>query len=109
MKLPNAPRGRKGSVTLEMLIWFSLLIPFFAVVWHFYTIVFLQLRVDEQATRLVREASILYQPPGTVSNLVLFSNRGAAEIAWTQQFVTVEVTLSNQLASAQRMLPREIP
>ena len=110
MKLFHSrPSARSGLITVEFLLFSSLFVLMFAILLRQLFTLWMQIRTEDQAMMLAREAAGMYQDAGTTHFQDVFNGRGTAEIRWDQSNVWVRVELNDARAGAERFLPRETP
>jgi hypothetical protein len=102
-------RARSGVISVEFLVFATLFTLLFAILLRHLFTLWMQLRTEDQAMILAREAAVRYEAVGTIHFQPVFSGQGTAEIRWDQSNVWVRVTLNSGRASAERFLPRESP
>lgn len=100
---------KAGVITVEVLIGLSLFLIVFVALFHILFTLWVQVRVEDQALILARQAAVTYQPVGTIHEQDVFGGRGTAEIRWDASNVFVRVELDISAASAERLMPRELP
>jgi hypothetical protein len=102
-------RRRRGVIAVEFLIFTTLFLILFAVLLRHLFTLWMQVRAEDQAMILAREAAVQFEPAGTVHFQSIFSGQGTAEIRWDQSNVFVRVDVQTGRAGAERLLPRESP
>jgi hypothetical protein len=106
---PRRHGRQRGVIAAEFLIFTTLFLILFAVlIRHLFTL-WMQVRAEDQAMILARQAAIQFEPAGTVHLQSIFSGQGTAEIRWDQSNVFVRVDVQAGRAGAERLLPRESP
>jgi hypothetical protein len=101
--------GKAGVIAAEFLIFATLFTILIAILLRHLFTLWMQLRTEDQAMILAREAAVRYEDAGTIHFQPVFSGQGTAEIRWDQSNVWVRVALNSGRASAERFLPRESP
>ena len=107
--VPSKSSSRNGLIAVEFLIFSSLFVLMFAILLRHLFTLWMQIRTEDQAMMLAREAAGMYQDAGTIHFQDVFNGRGTAEIRWDQSNVWVRVELNDARAGAERFLPRETP
>jgi hypothetical protein len=104
-----SPSRRRGVIAVEFLIFTTLFLILFAVLLRHLFTLWMQVRAEDQAMILARQAAVRFEPAGTVHFQSIFTGQGMAEIRWDQSNVFVRVDVQSGRAGAERLLPRESP
>ena len=102
-------RARRGSIALEAILGLTLLMAVFLIIIHYAVAMWLQIRLEDEASLLVRKASRLPEESGATLSGLTLGGTASARIEWGEDNVWVRVEAGDGSAAAERLFPRERP
>lgn len=103
----------RGFITAEVILWLTLLLIVFGMVFRLAAQAWIQLRVEDAAWSIAQWAyqhPEAQEPPGSGQlTTPLFEGRGTAQIVWTEEHVIVRVEAEGGSQATERRFPMEMP